>query len=107
MLSPGGRIREAECRVLDLSVGRGEATTVLSKVFLPRWDAEDLDETVRSIPVPVQRPAGSTGSTSGLAQVVHRLEERRLPLWRDEELDGHEDGSGVGQRVEGQPPSGQ
>jgi hypothetical protein len=39
--------------------------------------------------------------------VVHRLEERRLPLWRDEELDGHEDGSGVGQRVEGQPPSGQ
>jgi hypothetical protein len=75
MLRPGGRVGEAECRVLDLPVGRGEATAVLSQMFLPRGDAEDLDESVRTIPVPVQRPACGTGSTSGLTQVFHRLEK--------------------------------
>lgn len=35
VLSPGGWVGEAERRVLDLFVGGGEATTVLSQVFLP------------------------------------------------------------------------
>jgi hypothetical protein len=35
VLSPGGWVGESQRRVLDLFVGRGEATTVLSQVFLP------------------------------------------------------------------------
>jgi hypothetical protein len=47
------RIGEREGGLLDLLVCRGEAPFVLTQVFFPGWDAEHLDETIRSLGVTV------------------------------------------------------
>src|SRR5689334_17406305 len=103
MLCPRRRVRKGEGGLLHLSVRACQAAAMmLAQVLLPRRNAEVLDKAIRSLCVPVQLPARGPGSESRLAKLGHRLQEGRLPLRRDYELDGDQDGSGVGFGVEGE-----
>ncbi len=97
------RIGKAERRFLDLPIGPCQATIVLSHVFLPRRNTEDLKKCIWSIAVAVQLPACGAGSASRLAEVVHCRQEGSLPFWCDGELDNHQDGSRVWLGLDGQP----
>src|SRR5918994_2756907 len=91
VLGSGRWIRERQRGLLDLSIGGGQASIVLAQVFLPRGNTEELDETVRALAVPEQLPAYRPGLQSRAAQVLHRLQECRLALRRDDELHRHHD----------------
>ena len=57
VLSPGRRIRKCQRGLLDLPVRCSQAARVLAQVFLPGRDAEELDEAIRLVSVPVQSEA--------------------------------------------------
>src|SRR5205807_835946 len=100
VLRPRRGIRKCEGRLLDLSVSpRQAAAVMLAQMLLPGGDAEGLDKAIRSFCVPVQLPARRPGSESRLAKLIHRLQEGRLPLGRDGELDLDQDGPCIGLRV--------
>jgi hypothetical protein len=102
VIGPWRRIGKGQRCLLDLLIRCGQAASVLALVLLPRADAEELDEAVRSVGVPVQLPPGCACPASRPTEVLHRLQELRLPLWRNGEVDGDQDRPGVGFRVEGQ-----
>src|ERR1700716_1025224 len=89
VLRPRRGIRKCEGGLLDLSVRpRQAAAMMLAHVLLPGRNAEHLDKAIRSLGVPVQLPARRPGSESSPAKLIHRLQEGRLTLGRDCELEG-------------------
>src|SRR5215207_6645406 len=103
VLGPGRRIGESQRRLLDRLIRGGQAPFVLTHMFLPGCNAEDLEKAVRPVSVPEERPARRSSSASRLSKVVHSLEKGCLPFRRDGVLNRHDDGSGVWLGVERQP----
>jgi hypothetical protein len=106
MVGLGRRVRKRQRRLRNRPVRLGLAASVLAQVLLPGRNAEDLDELVRSLSVPLQLPTRPSSLESRPVQMPPRLQECRLPLRRDGVVDVDQNGSGVGLRVEGQPSVG-
>ena len=75
---------------------------MLAKVFLPGWDAEDLDELIRTFRVAIELPAHRAGAQPRPPELDHRLQPVRLPFGGDGVVHRDQDGAGVGFDVEGQ-----
>ena len=75
------RIGEGQSGLFNHTIGAGQPSFVLPKVFLPGGDAEDFDEPVRTFTVSVQVPADRPGSAAGNHPANRRIPATPHTLW--------------------------
>ena len=89
MLGPRRRIRHCQCGLFNVLVRACHAPLMLAYVLLPGWHAEQFNEPVGVITVPIELPPSGAGSAPRLTKVLHRLEEGLLTVRGDRVLDDH------------------
>src|SRR5690349_2518261 len=69
------RFRERVHLRFILAIDAGQSVSVLPQVLLPGWHHEELDKSVRRLPIAEEAPLGCPGSQPRLAKVRNSFQE--------------------------------